>query len=44
MLWFIVFLLVLLAVVGGLALSKLIFLLLLVAVVIALLGSRASHG
>lgn len=44
MLWILVLILVLFAVVGGLALSKFIFLLLLVAIVFALLGSRGSRA
>ena len=41
MLWLIVLILVILAIAGGLALSKFIFLLLLVAIVVALLARRA---
>lgn len=44
MLWILVLLLVLFAVVGGLALSKFIFLLLLIAIAVALLGSRGSRA
>jgi hypothetical protein len=39
--WLLVLILVILAIVGGLALSKFIFLLLLVAVIVALVGRRA---
>jgi hypothetical protein len=42
MLWLLVLILVILAIVGGLALSKFIFLLLLVAVIVALLGRRTA--
>lgn len=38
--WFIILLLIVLAVVGGIALSKFLFVLLLVAIVLALLGRR----
>ena len=41
MLWLIVLILVILAIAGGLALSKFIFLLLIVAIVVALLARRA---
>jgi hypothetical protein len=39
--WLLVLILVILAIVGGLALSKFIFLLLLIALIVALVGRRA---
>jgi hypothetical protein len=42
MLWLLVLILVILAITGGLALSKFIFLLLIVAVIVALLGRRTA--
>ena len=42
MIWFLVLLLVLFALVGGVAVSKFIFLLLLVALVVALVGGRST--
>ncbi len=42
MIWLLVMLLVLFALVGGVALSKFIFLVLIAAVVVALLGSRST--
>jgi hypothetical protein len=40
--WFLVVLIAILAIIGGLALSKFLFILLVIAVIVALLGSRSA--
>jgi hypothetical protein len=40
--WFLVLLIAILAIAGGLALSKFLFILLVVAVIVALLGTRSA--
>jgi hypothetical protein len=42
MIWFLVLLIAILAIVGGLALSKFLFILLVVAVIVALFGARSA--
>ena len=42
MIWILVLILAILAIVGGLALSKFLFILLVVAVIVALLGARST--
>lgn len=42
MIWFLVLLIAILAIAGGLALSKFLFILLVVAVIVALFGARSA--